>query len=474
MKRGLEGRGPGRGALAGLACALLLLPAVAAAQNVLWEDFRGLDNVPADGVYVGAPGAPKFQNFPNSGAMAPFRALAANPANAARSGSSPDINFLGSNASASALCNNGAPGSQACVHQAQGRVLHALIQFPEAGAYTLRAAHDDNLVVEFSTDYTNTSFRSASYDIPVGALSEWTANENTYATIGTFTAANAGSCALVRVFWTNQGGINHNRLQWTTPSNVTQIVPASAFRNPSLPDSANGCNGSITGNGTAVTLNKVLGSPRLDGADQFTIEIGTSPAGGTVRSAVTTGSGTGQQASTGAFPAATNVTYYLREVMAPGSASALTAYAAEISCTRSGTPFTPTPVGPPGNRRWSVTPAANDQIVCSITNTAPMADLEMAKTTDAPNVASGDEVGYTLVVTNHGPDAATGATVTDVPGTGVTCPAGGAVACASTATPSACPASPGPLTIQALLDGVALGTLPVGDSVTFSYTCIAD
>lgn len=474
MKARLEGWGAGRRAMAGLACALLLLPAAASAQNVLWEDFRGLDNVPGDGVYVGTPGAPKFQNFPNSGAMAPFRVLAANPADAARSGSSPNIDFLGSNASASALCNNGASGSQACLHQAQGRVLHALIQFPEAGAYTLRAAHDDNLVVEFSTDYTNTSFRSASYDIPVGALSEWTANENTFATIGTFTAANAGSCALIRVFWTNQAGINHNRLQWTTPGNVTQIVPASAFRNPSLPDSADGCNGSITGNGTAVTLNKVLGSPRLDAADQFTIEIGTTPAGGTVRSAVTAGSGTGQQASTGAFPAATNVTYYLREVMAPGSVSALTAYAATISCTRNGTPFTPTPVGSPANRRWSVTPAADDQIVCSITNTAPMADLEMVKAADAPSVASGGDVGYTLAVTNHGPDAATGAVVSDTPGAGVTCPAGGVVACASTATPSACPTSPSPLTIQALLDGVALGTLPVGDSVTFSYTCIAD
>lgn len=468
-----QGWTPGAGA-AGVACALLLLPGMAAAQNVLWEDFRGEDNVPGDTSYIGAPGAPKFQNFPNSGAMAPFRTLAANPADAARSGSSPNIDFLGSTASQSSLCNNGSSGSDACLHQAQGRVLHALIQFPAAGNYTLRAAHDDNLVVELSTDYTNLNFRNASYDIPVGSLSEWTANENTFATIGTFSAASANSCALIRVFWTNQGGINHNRLQWTRPGNVTEIVPASAFRNPSLPTSADGCNGSITGNGTAITLNKVLGSPRLDADDQFTIQIGTTQAGGTVRSAVTSGAGTGQQASTGAFPAATNVTYYLREVMAPGSASVLTSYAAEIACTRNGTPFVPTQVGSPANRRWSVTPAANDQIVCSITNTAPTADLEIAKASDVSAVLSGGQVQYTLVATNHGPDAATGAVVNDAPGTGITCAAASVVACSSTATPSACPTSPSPLTVQALLGGVALGTLAAGDSVTFSYTCAAD
>lgn len=461
-----------------LAGALLLLPGLAAAQNVLWEDYRGLDNVAGDALYIGVPGRPKFDNFPNTVAMAPFRALTADPANAARTGTSANIDFRQTPALETGLCNNAAgtgwQTSQACRYQAQGRVLYSLVSFPEAGTYTLSAAHDDNLVVELSTDYANPAFRNASYDVPVGALAEWTTDDQTFETVGTFSAANPGSCALIRVYWTNQNGINHNRLRWTRPGGTTEIIPASAFRDPSSPTAADGCNGSITGNGTAVTLNKVLGSPRLDAGDQFTVEIGTSQTGGTVRSATTSGEGTGQQASTGAFPAATNTTYYLREAMAPGSASALSAYAATIACTRNGIAFAPTPVGPPGSRRWSVTPAANDQIVCSITNTAPMADLELVKTTDTPAASSGGEVGYTLVVTNHGPDAASGATVADAPGAGITCPAGGAVTCTSTASPSACPGSPGPLTIQALLDGVALGTLPAGESVTFGYTCVAD
>ena len=82
---------------------------------------------------------------------------------------------------------------------------------------------------------------------------------------------------------------------------------------------------------------------------------------------------------------------------------------------------------------------------------------------------------YTLVFTNDDPDPVAGAVVTDAPGSGLTCPAGNAVACSSTASPSACPA--GPLTMQDLLDGVVLGTLPAdagGNTVTFQFTCTAD
>lgn len=461
-----------------LACAML--PGLAMAQNVLWEDYRGENSVPPDSQYIGTPDAPKFQNFPNSSAMAPFRALTANPANAARTGTSADIDFRQSPSDLTALCDNAAGGgwqnSQACQHQAQGRVLYALISFPQAGDYTLAAAHDDNLVVELSTDYANTNYRNASYDIPVGALAEWTPNDEVFETVGTFNAANADSCALIRVFWTNQAGVNHTRLQWTLPDGSTEIVPASAYRDPSLPTSADGCVGSISGEGTAITLNKVLGSERLDAGDQFVIEIGTTQTGGTVRSAQTSGDGTGQQASTGAFPAATNVTYYLREVMAPGSASALTAYEAEIACTLNGAPFAPTPVGAPEDRRWSVTPGTNDQIVCAITNTAPTADLAIVKTSGEDVVTSGEEVEYALVVTNNGPADVTGAVVTDAPGPGISCAATDTVTCTSTASPDACPAPSLPLG-DLLAGGIVLGTLPAvsgGNSVTLVYACTAD
>ncbi|MFT3763525.1 MAG: hypothetical protein QM761_13160 [Pseudoxanthomonas sp.] len=459
---------------AGFACALLL-PGLAAAQNVLWEDYRGDNGVADDADYIGAPGAPKFPNYPNDTAMAPFRALTADPGNAARTGSSPNIDFRQSSTSQAALCDSdqGSLSDEACLYQAQGRVLYSRISFPEAGAYTLAAAHDDNLVVELSSDYTNPNYRTASYDLPVGQLAAWTLNDVTFEDVGSFNAASANSCALIRVYWTNQEGINHNRLQWTKPDGTTEIVPASAFGDPSVPADPAECTGSITGEGRAITLNKILGSARLDSSDQFVIEIATSQAGGTVRSAATSGSGTGQQASTGAFPAAASTTYYLREAMAAGSASALTGYTAAIACTNNGTAMTPTPVGSPDDRTWSVaTSGGDDQIVCDITNTGPSVDLSIQKSADPTSVVSGGSVQYTVVATNNGPDAVTGAVVTDTPGAGLTCPPANPVTCTSSATPSACPA--GALTVQNLLSGVALGALGDGETATFTFTCTAD
>jgi uncharacterized repeat protein (TIGR01451 family) len=462
----------------GLACMLMLVPGWALAQSVLWEDYRGLDSVVGDGDYIGPPGAPKFDNYPGNAAMPLLRSIAADPDNAARTGSSADINFRQNPRDQTALCDaaagTGWENSQACLYQAQGRVLYALVSFPQAGTYTLSAAHDDNLAVELSTDYANTNYRAASYDIPVGALASYTSSDTVFETIGTFSAANANSCALIRVYWLNQGGVNHTRLRWTRPGGVTEIVPASAFRDPSLPTSANGCNGSITGNGTAITLNKVLGSPRLDASDQFTLEIGTSAAGGTVRSATTAGSGTGQQASTGAYAASTGTTYYLREVMAPGSASALAGYEATIACTRNGVAYAPSQEGPPANRRWRVNPAANDQIVCTITNTAPMADLSVTKTNHADSVVKGSQVTYDITVHNDGPDAANDAVLTDPAPTRLQDCALATPACTASGGAS-CPAvgsAAGQLSIANLQGaGVVLPVMPNGGGIVVKVQC---
>ena len=106
---------------------------------------------------------------------------------------------------------------------------------------------------------------------------------------------------------------------------------------------------------------------RADASDQFTVQIGTTATAGTVREATTAGTGVGQQASTGALAVTTGTTYYLRDTMAAGSASTLAgAYTASISCTRNGVAFTPAGASP----TWNVAPAANNQIVCAITNTA--------------------------------------------------------------------------------------------------------
>lgn len=385
---------------------LAICMANAAAQTVRWEDYRGNDRVGT--VYTGPAGAPTFANNTGTGAarLNALRAIAANPANAVRTGTAADINYR---QAANHLCNMDSPAASvaSCSLQAMGRVSYALIQFPLAGTYNVSIANDDNVEVGFSSDYANTSYRSASYDVPVGTVNDYTANENTYVSLGNFTAANANSCALVRVYWLNHGGINFARLRWTPPGSATPvIIPASAFRDPAAAASANGCNGSITGNGTTLTLNKALGAPRAAASDQFTVQIGTTTTGGTLREATTSGAGVGQQASTGALAVTTGTTYYLRDTMATGSASTLAgAYTASIGCTRNGTAFTPAGASP----TWNVTPAANDQIVCTITNTArPI--LRLSKELPDGRLLATDQ--FTLAIAGSGAGASASVTTT--------------------------------------------------------------
>ena len=350
-----------------LVLAGVLLASQAMAQ-VRWEDYRGDQNVAPDANYNGPAGAPKFVNYPNSGAIAELRTVSANQANAVRTGTSATIEFA--SGAVNALCDNRTNTTNVpCRLQAQGKVAYALVRFPQAGTYSIAAAHDDNVVIELSPDFTNTNYRTVSYSILAGQVSDWSSDEADFQTFGGFTAANANSCALLRMYWNNQGGLNFNHLRWTTPGGTTQIIPASSLHDPAAVGSATGCNGSITGNVAGITLNKVVGSPRINAADQFTLQIGTSAGGGTVATATTAGSGTGQQAST-SFATTTGTTYYVREVMASGSVSALTAYTAAIACTRNGTAFSPTAVGTASQRRWNLGAAgAADQVVCTITNT---------------------------------------------------------------------------------------------------------
>ena len=105
------------------------------------------------------------------------------------------------------------------------------------------------------------------------------------------------------------------------------------------------------------------------------------------------------------------------------------------------------------------------------TNTAtvvvnPSVDLVMTKSNGTTSVFSGSTTTYTLTVTNNGPDAATGAVVTDTPGAGLTCPAGNAVTFSGPGAPA------GSYTIANLTGaGITLATLGNGQSVTITYSC---
>ena len=129
----------------------------ATAQTVRWEDYRGDANV---GTYTGPAGRPTFANNTGTGAdrLNALRAIAANAANAVRTGTAADINYRQTGYN---LCHSGIGSASAtsCGLQAMGRVSYALIQFPQAGTYNVSIAHDDNVELGFCDGRRDLSWR---------------------------------------------------------------------------------------------------------------------------------------------------------------------------------------------------------------------------------------------------------------------------------------------------------------------------
>ncbi len=366
--------------------AIPLMLSAPARATVVWEDYQGTQGILGTS-NQDKPG-PSYDNNSATSAINRnlLRTIAADINNATRTGTSPDINFT---AVAGSLCNltNSAGGAgydpagtgATCQADAQGRVVYALIKFPTAGSFTFAAAHDDEVDLDLSSDFGNINYRTASYNLPVGDAASFTANENTFENLaGVVSSPSANACILLRLYWNNAGGINHLRLRWTRPSGVIEIIPASVLFDPGLAASSSGCAGTVTSSGTSVILNKIVAvSGRARTSDQFQIAVTDTATGVILSSGTTSGSGTGQQASTGASLINTGVTYRLSDAMNAGSTSTLATYDATIACTRSGLSYTPGGSAP----NWTVSATAlNQQIVCSITNSRRAAMLRLQKT----------------------------------------------------------------------------------------------
>ena len=93
-------------------------------------------------------------------------------------------------------------------------------------------------------------------------------------------------------------------------------------------------------------------------------------------------------------------------------------------------------------------------------------DLSVTKDNGVTTVTSGDTITYTITVSNAGPDAATGAVLTDNPGAGLTCPTTNPLAFSGDGIPSG-----GPFDFGDLTSGITLGTIPNGGSLTVTYDC---
>ena len=458
----------------------LLLPALfgllcvlhdARAQNgVIYADYAGRSNA---GTALLPPGTPTFANpaLGGSDGLLPLHQTAG--VSAIRTGTESNLDWP---QEAPRLCASYGEGSDtpsavaACNRRIMGRVFYTVVRMPVAGNIGFYIAHDDDARVDLSSDFQiGANYQGAQWDLPVGALSSYTSDSNTFARIGSVTSPAVGSCLLMRVAWANAGGRNFMRLGYrTTATGATQFFAQENLISPlNTARIAQVCQGAVQAAPT-VQLNKVISGGRVQPADQFAVSLrqdDVALASGTTSG---TGASLGLPVTTVAAGATSVVT--LQETAASGS---LTPYVASASCTAStagGTsgplPLTDTSTG--AIRRWQL-PAlsAGQQVTCTITNRAANAALSLSKTSSPEGVwRQGQAVTYTLTARNNGPDAANGSVIRDPAVSGLNCTT---LSCQASGN-AVCPAAP--LSVAGLQgNGLLVPTFPANSQLVLTLGC---
>jgi len=154
-----------------------------------------------------------------------------------------------------------------------------------------------------------------------------------------------------------------------------------------------------------ITVTKTVNG-RVRPADQFTVGL-VEDTGRVMDQASTSGGGT--TASTLNRPVSQGHVYTITDAMAAGSPTPLGEYAKSIACTDSD--GNPAPVGGSGPT-WTLAVAEPTFYTCNVTNQA-VADLKVEKTAAPTPVVPGEDVTWTMTVTNNGPSTSIGETVTD-------------------------------------------------------------
>lgn len=169
-----------------------------------------------------------------------------------------------------------------------------------------------------------------------------------------------------------------------------------------------------------LTVQKNLGTPRVNTGDQFTVSIGNGHyATPTAVSATTSGTNAGIQTQQ-AGPVFINQQVAYRISEAAAGTTNLDMYGKSMACTEyvAGVPVTTSGSAP----AWNATSSANLQgvdIICVITNRALEPDIDLVKTISNTGsgtggaFVAGDVVNYQFVVTNTGELPLTGVTVAD-------------------------------------------------------------
>jgi uncharacterized repeat protein (TIGR01451 family) len=134
-------------------------------------------------------------------------------------------------------------------------------------------------------------------------------------------------------------------------------------------------------------------------ADQFT--VGLQNAGGTVLTSATT-TGTATTVSTTDQPVSQGATYTITDAMAAGSAGAINAYNATVTCTNTATGET---VPTQGTGPWTFTVPSAAAFTCAVTNAPVSVGVGLVKSADdaaMENIEPGQIITYTFEFTNTG------------------------------------------------------------------------
>ncbi|MDA0139021.1 DUF11 domain-containing protein [Solirubrobacter deserti] len=194
-----------------------------------------------------------------------------------------------------------------------------------------------------------------------------------------------------------------------------------------------------------ITVTKTVNG-RVRPADQFVVGL-VEDTGRALDSATT--SGTATTASTTNWPVSQGRTYTITDAMAPGSPTPLGEYQSSLACKDSnGNPVATGGTGP----TWTLTVASATYYTCNVMNSA-MADVVLEKRATSSPIVPGEDVTFSLRVTNNGPSTAVNETITDKLPAEVT----------FTSASPGCNEASGTVTC-------AVGDLAVGASKTFTIT----
>ena len=445
---------------------LMLLPSTASAQSgVVFEDYAGPHN---SGGAVLPVGTPQFEN-PNLVGTNGLLALHQSGAVASRTGTEGNLDWPQEQprlCAAYGVGSNTTFATDACAKRIMGRVLYTVVRMPVDGNIGFYIAHDDNAQVDLSSDYQRpSSYRTAAWDLPVGALTSYTADSNTFSRIGSVTSSGVGSCLLMRVAWANSGGRNYMRLGYRTlTGTATQFFSPSDLINPTdVASIRQRCAGAVQAAPT-VQLNKVIQGGRAQAADQFRLSLKLDNVAVQEASTLGTNSTLNMPATTVA--AGSDAVVTIEEIAAAGS---LTPYVVSASCSNvtGGGALTLTQTGTAETPRWRL-PAlvAGQNVTCTITNRAATSSLALTKTsTPAGPWRTGQTVTYTLTARNNGPDAANGSVIRDPAVAGLSC---SSVACQASGN-AQCPAAPTVSQLQGT--GLAVPAFPANGQVVLSLAC---